>query len=207
MYCIIALPRTASTNLAHMVNSSLTYVNPVYRLARGFERFNPRYNTPETIEQKYQQVVTQTPLPVIKLISSHDFGMAQRFLDNGLFKTVFLKPDNLQKQVLKTIVAKQTDSFVDSKLREPYVGTLTVTLHEIQQRLHDYVRHMEFESQCDYVFTTEQVVHSPQEILTTLGLPFTRSTHKYTPPKYTDEEMLLDVNDFYEKYSIAMRLL
>ena len=135
-------------------------------------------------------------LPLWKMISNQNFDMVERVISTQRFKTVFLKPKDLRKQVLKTIVAKKTDSFANKEARNKYKGSLIITEEEINERLTFYKKHMEFESRCDFSFFDEDVLKRPEYILETLGLPNIKSKYKYTPPTFSDEEMLVDVNNF-----------
>lgn len=196
MYCIISLPRTASTNLWHLIQAPLVMQDGRYRTLSSSSAFNPRYNTPEQIENKYQKLMQGDFLPLFKIISNQSFSMVDRVIASGRFKTIFLKPKDVRKQVLKTIVAKQTDSFANKDDRNEYQGSLVITEGEIAERLTFYRKHMEFESRCDYSFFDTDVLTRPEYILETLQLPFVKSKYQYKPPRYTDEEMLADVQQF-----------
>jgi len=100
MYCIISLPRTSSTYTWHLINQPLTFKNPLYSVVGSVSAFNPRYNTPEKIEEKYKTIMNSNPLPLIKIISNHDFNMVERIIQSN-YKTVFIYPEDLRKQVLK----------------------------------------------------------------------------------------------------------
>jgi len=196
MYCIISLPRTASTNLWHLIQAPLVLQDPRYRVLSPHSIFNPRYNTSEQIEKKYHDILQGDFITLFKVISNQNFSMVENIIEAKRFKTIFLKPKDVRKQVLKTIVAKKTDSFANKETRNPYVGTLAVTEGEIAERLTFYRKHMEFEHQCDYSFFDEDVLLRPEYVLETLQLPFVKSKYQYKPPKYTDEEMLVDVQQF-----------
>lgn len=196
MYCIISLPRTASTNLWHIIQAPLVMQDGRYRTLPSSSILNPRYNTPEQIEERYTKLMQGDFIPLFKMISNQNFAMVERVISTGRFKTVFVKPKDLRKQVLKTIVAKKTDSFADKEARNKYKGTLVITEEEIKERLHFYNKHMEFESRCDYSFFDEDILKRPEYILETLQLPNIKSKYKYAPPTYSDEEMLMNVSDF-----------
>lgn len=200
MYCIISLPRTASTNLWHLIQAPLVLQDARYCALSPHSIFNPRYNTPEQIEKKYHDIMQDDFITLFKVISNHNFSMVESIIETKRFKTIFLKPKDVRKQVLKTLVAKKTDSFANKESRNPYVGTLVVTEGEIAERLMFYRKHMEFEHQCDYSFFDEDVLLHPEHVLETLHLPYVKSRYKYHPPKYSDEEMLQDVNDFNHKF-------
>lgn len=199
MYCIISLPRTASTFTWHQIQAGMMLDHPSVLNQPSNSIFNPRYNTPEQIELKFQRTLAQNPLPLIKIISNHNWNMVNDILESP-YKTVFLKPKDVRRYVLKNVVAKQTDSYGNKKARDPYVGTLVITEQEVQQRLEFYYQHMEFESRCDYSFYDLDVLHNPFIINDALGLPNVKSKYKYSPPSFTDEEMLQDVNQFNQLF-------
>jgi hypothetical protein len=198
MYCIISLPRTASTYTWHLVNQSLKFENPSIG-GESTSAFNPRYLTPEQVESKYQKIINTDPLPLIKIISNHDFSMVERIIDSK-YKTIFIYPEDLRKQVLKVLVAKKTDSFVDKDKRNNMVGTLVITDDEIKERIEYYSRHMSFKDKCDFSFSDKYILSNSAEFVKNIGLPYMGTKYKYTPFKYTDEEMLLDVDDFNKKF-------
>ena len=190
------MPRTASTNLWHIIQAPLVMIDGRYHGLRASSIFNPRYNTPESIARKYQDVMTSDFLPLFKVISNHSFTMVQDIIDSKRFKTVFLKPKDVRKQVLKTIVAKKTDSFANKEARNKFKGTLVITEDEIKERLSYYKKHMEFEHKCDYSFFDSDVLTQPEYILETLKLLEVKSRYKYNAPTFSDEEMLMDVEQF-----------
>lgn len=199
MYCIISLPRTASTFTWHQIHASMVFVKPEYHGQSSLSAFNPRYLTPKEIEEKYQRIMSRTPLPLIKIISNHDFSMVERILETP-YKTIFIKPKNLRKQVLKVLVAKKTDSFSDRNLRDDFVGKVVITEQDILERFSYYKKHMAFENQCDYSFYGEDVLADPQHVTNALNLPFVKSKYKYTPQKYSDVEMLENIEHFNKLY-------
>jgi hypothetical protein len=151
------------------------------------------------LETKYQKIINTNPLPLIKIISNHDFNMVERIIDSK-YKTIFVYPSDLRKQVLKVLVAKKTDSFVDKTRRNNMVGTLIITEDEIKERINYYNKHMSFKDKCDFFFSDKYILSTPSEFVKNLGLPYMGTKYKYIPFKYTDEEMLLDINDFNEKF-------
>jgi hypothetical protein len=202
MYCIISLPRTASTSAWHLLYSSLMMTHPEvahHPLSSKTSAFNPRYNTPEKIEDKFQKIITSDPLPLIKIISNHDFSMVKRILDTP-YKTIFIEPVSLKKQVLKVLVAKKTDSFVNKQQRTQHVGTIEITKDEILQRFDYYQKHLEFRNVCDYVVTDKMIIEQPEVFQTWLNVPIMKSKHKYESFAITDEMMLQDVQAFNELY-------
>ena len=201
MYCIISLPRTGSTFAWHQINAGLSFVNPIYQHQPSHSIFNPRLNTSESIEQKLQVTLATKPLPLIKIISHHDFSIVERILSSD-YKTVFIKPKDVRKQVLKTIVAKQTDSFANKEARNPFKGSLCVTEQEIEQRLDFYHEHMKYESRCDYSFFDLDILATPTILNEALELPVVSSKYKYKPPTYSDEEMLENAQKFNELFEV-----
>lgn len=200
MYCIISLPRTASTFTWHQVHGGLTFLNPAYATGQiPNSIFNPRYNTKEEIERKYQKTITTSPLPLIKIISNHSWDMVEDILHTQ-YKTIFIKPKDVRRYVLKNVVAKQTDSYGDKKARNPYVGQLVITEEEIKQRLEFYQKHMEYESRCSYSFYDLDILSNPRSVNDALGLPVVQNKYKYQRPSFSDEEMLNDVNDFNQLF-------
>jgi hypothetical protein len=198
MYCVISLPRTASTYTWHLINQSLKFENPNIT-GESASAFNPRYLTDKQIEEKYKKIINTTPLPLIKIISNHDFDMVDRIINSG-YKTIFVYPSDLRKQVLKVLVAKKTDSFVDKTRRNNMVGTLIITEGEIEERIEYYNTHMSFKDKCDFSFSDRYILDTPSEFVKNIGLSYMGTKYKYTPFEYTDEEMLLDINDFNEKF-------
>jgi hypothetical protein len=205
MYCIISLPRTASTYALHLVRQSLMFTNPLCVTNETTSAFNPRYLTPQQIESKFNKIVNTNPLPLIKIISNHDFSMVDRII-NGGYKTIFIKPTDLRKQILKVLVAKKTDSFVNKNVRENYVGTLRFTDEEILERIDYYNKHLKFEHRCDYSFNDSDILNAPVEFINDIGLEYAGTKYKYTPYKYTDEQMMLDISLFYTQYERCKRL-
>lgn len=204
MYCIISLPRTASTYAWHLINQPLTFQNPEYSKIGKFSAFNPRSYNKEEVESRYEQIINSSPLPLIKIISSHDFDMVDRIIASN-YKTIFIYPEDLRKQILKVLVAKKTDSFVDKRVRKKYVGSLVITKEEIIQRLEHYKEHMRFQYRCDYQFSNRYILSHPQEFVTSLGLEYMGTRFKYEPYEISDEEMLQNVNDFYELYDECLQ--
>lgn len=204
MYCIISLPRSASTYTWHLINQPLMFKDPKYSNVGSVSAFNPRYNTKEKIEEKYQQIMNSSPLPLIKIISNHDFNMVERIIQSE-YKTIFIYPDDLRKQVLKVLVAKKTDSFIDKDLRKNHIGSLVITKEEIQERLEYYNTHMQFKDRCDFVFSDRSILDNPSGLLETIGLDFMGTKYKYKKYEISDEEMLQDINQFNQLYDDCTR--
>jgi hypothetical protein len=202
MYCIISLPRTSSTYTWHLINQSLLMKDVSYVKGESTSAFNPRYNDEQQIEEKYERIMNTSPLPLIKIISSHDFVMVERIIQSP-YKTVFIYPEDLRKQVLKVIVAKKTDSFIDKELRRPYIGKLVITKEEIFERLQQYSEHMKFAHRCDYSFSDRYILNNPSDVLTSMGLEYMGTRYKYQPFDISDEDMLQDVNHFNKLYDFV----
>jgi hypothetical protein len=205
MYCVISLPRTASTTALHLIKQALSFIDPIYTKSETTSAFNPRYLSTEQIEEKFQRIMNTSPLPLMKIISNHDFEMIKRII-NSSYKTVFIKPVDLRKQVLKVLVAKKTDSFSNKQVREQYLNTLEFTDAEILERLQYHKRHLEFEQLCDYVVTDLDILNRPVEFVENLGLSYMGTRYKYVPFKYTDEDMLRDPDAFYSQYDYVFKL-
>lgn len=177
-------------------------VNPEsarHPLSSKFSAFNPRYITSEEIEKKFQKIVSSDPLPVIKIISNHDFSMVGRIVETS-YKTVFIEPVDLKKQILKVLVAKKTDSFVNKKERKKHVGSVEISSEEIIERFSYYKRHMMYKNHCDYQITDEMIQNNPDYVQQLLGLPVMKSKHNYQSFEISDEMMLHDVNEFNTLY-------
>jgi hypothetical protein len=170
-----------------------------YSKMGNYSMFNPRYTPLEQIESKYQEIMNSSPLPLIKIISNHSFDMVERILQSN-YKTVFIYPEDLRKQILKVLVAKKTDSFINKDLRKDYIGSLVITKEEIKERLGFYNKHMEFENRCDYAFSDKSILDNPTRLLETLGLDYIGTKYKYKKYELSDEEMLQDINHFNELY-------
>jgi hypothetical protein len=166
-------------------------------LSSKFSAFNPRYV--KNIEKKLAKILSCDPLPLIKIISNHDFSMVDKMLANK-YITVFIEPHNLRKQVLKVLVAKKTDTFVNKEDRLKYKGEVLITAEEIRERFDYYSQHMTYKDKCDYHFTDNFVVNNPEKVQQTLGLPVMTSKYEYTPFEISDEEMVKNINDFHRLY-------
>lgn len=170
----------------------------------SYSMFNPRYTPAEQIPIKYQEIMNSSPLPLIKIISNHDFNMVERIIQSE-YKTIFIYPEDLRKQILKVLVAKKTDSFIDKDLRKNYVGSLVITKEEIQERLEYYNKHMQFKDRCDFVFSDKSILDNPSGLLTTLDLDYMGTKYKYKKYEISDEEMLQDINHFNQLYDDCTR--
>ena len=175
------------------------FQNPSYSTMGSVSVFNPRYNTPEQIEEKYHTILNSNPLPLIKIISNHDFNMVERILQSA-YKTVFIYPEDLRKQVLKVLVAKKTDSFVDKDVRKNYIDKLVITKEEIKQRLEYYKTHMTFKDRCDYVTSDKDILTNPSRLFQSMGLDYMGTRYKYKQYEIKDEDMLENIDDFNRLY-------
>jgi len=180
------------------------FKDPKYSNMGSFSVFNPRYNTKEKIEETYQQIMNSSPLPLIKIISNHDFNMVERIIQSE-YKTIFIYPEDLRKQILKVLVAKKTDSFIDKDLRKNHIGSLVITKEEIQERLEYYNTHIQFKDRCDFVFSDRSILDNPPGLLETIGLDFMGTKYKYKKYEISDEEMLQDINQFNQLYDDCTR--
>jgi hypothetical protein len=189
-----------------LINQSLSIQNPAYVGGESTSIFNPRYNTAQKIEEKFEKIMNTSPLPLIKIISNHDFFMVERIMQSS-YKTVFIYPEDLRKQVLKVIVAKKTDSFINKELRKSHKGKLVITKDEIFERLRYYLEHMKYKDKCDYSFSDRHILDNPSDVLTSLGLEYMGTRYKYQPFEISDEDMLQDVNQFNELYEFVFNFL
>jgi hypothetical protein len=180
------------------------FKTPTYSRMGSTSVFNPRYNTVEQIEEKYQTIMNSNPLPLIKIISNHDFSMVERILQSN-YKTVFIYPDDLRKQVLKVLVAKKTDSFVDKNLRKNHIGKLVITPEEIIERLEYYKIHMTFKNKCDYVASDKSILNNPTELITSMGLEYMGTKYKYKQYEIKDEDMLQNIDEFNKLYEECVK--
>jgi len=202
MYCIISLPRTSSTSAWHLLYASMMMVHPEsarHPLSSKFSAFNPRYLSPDEIEQKFQKIVSSDVLPVIKIVSNHDFTMVDRILQTR-YKTVFIEPVSLKKQVLKVLVAKKTDTFVSKENRKKNIATVKITESDILERFQYYQKHMEYQYRCDYYITDSMIQQHPEDVQRLLHLPVMKSKHQYSTFEITDDMMLDDVDAFNTLY-------
>jgi hypothetical protein len=166
-------------------------------LSSKFSAFNPRYTT--NIEEKLAKILSCDPLPLIKIISNHDFSMVDKILSSK-YITLFIEPHNLRKQILKVLVAKKTDTFVNKEDRLKYKGEVVITAEEIRERFEYYSQHMTYKDKCDYHFTDNFIVNNPDTVQQTLGLPVMKSKYEYTSFEISDEEMLKNVDEFHVLY-------
>lgn len=203
MYCIFHLARTGSHNLHHMINASMVFQDPRHHGTK-IEPFNPAFHTDDSVEKEYNNIINNDPPRTVKLTVWHYPWLADRFLQNNDYKTIFIKPQNYRKRLLKALVEKQLGTYSNGSdrksSREPYTGRLKFTDDLIAERFEHYKIHMLYETKCDYVFYDEYIFENPSDVLNTLGLSFIGSRYKRTAPFYSDEQMLDNVDSFNEQY-------
>lgn len=212
MYCIIALPRTASTSMWQYVNTSLVLHDPKYLnySAEHCEPFNPKYNL-TVLDQHIlaNTFIDATPPPVIKILTSQTYEIAFKFINNSTYKTIFLEPNDLKQNTLKTLLMWGTKNLFGPRIseRSSFVGKIDIEYKNIRFVLKNIKRHLAFKNLCDYKFTTNEIINSPNEnFLQKLGLPaISKKNFMYTPPYYGDIIMLKDVHKFEEDWNRAYR--
>lgn len=210
MYCIFHLPRTGSRYLHSLINSSLILLDPRHHNT-DLEPFNPSRNTVEQIEKKYNTFVNSTPKVTVKMVINHYPNIADKFINNPDYTTIFIKPKHYRKRLLKALVEKHCNTFSNGtdrkQIRESLVGTLCFSDELIIERFNHYKIHMEYEQQCDHVFYDEDIFSNPNNIMNILNLPIVSTKYKRVPPYYSDEQMLTNVEKFNEQYdSISIKL-
>lgn len=180
------------------------FQNPLYSSIGKFSAFNPRSYNKEQIEDRFKKIMSSSPLPLIKIISSHDFNMVTRIIESE-YKTIFIYPEDLRKQILKVLVAKQTDTFLDKSKRKKYTGSLVITKQEIIQRLQHYTEHMTFRYECDYQFSDRYIINNSEEFMNIIQLPYMGTKYKYEPYEIKDEDMLEDIDAFNQLYDDCLQ--
>jgi hypothetical protein len=203
MYCIVGLARTATTYTANIIHAAaVLFRNPKTLL--DIECTNRAYHSPKVIKQSFKRLTLTTPTPVVKLISNHDFRFTENLLSLRHFKHIFIEPENLRNQVLKVLVSKATKKYFGDRKqsREPFLGKLSFTQEQLDERLRHYQQHMTLKTLCDVFFTDKEIIETPSDVLLEkLGLDNVTNHYKHVPPIYGDYEMLHDVNDFINKYN------
>ena len=204
MYCIFHLPRCGSHYLHSLLNTSLSLLNPIH-MKDDIEPFNPAFNTVQTVQEKYQQFISRTPHPVVKMVINHYPELAEDFLRHPGYTTLFIKPKDYRKRLLKALVEKHFKTYSGGsdrkKIREPFVGTLEFSDELIRERFLHYSIHMKYENKCDYVFYDEDIFENPQSIQTLFNLPVTIPKYKRVAPFYDDEIMLISKEQFNTQYN------
>jgi len=203
MYCIFHLPRCGSHYLHSLLNTSLCLLNPIH-IQDDIEPFNPAFNTSESVKEKYLAFISRTPLPVVKMVINHYPELSESFLQHPKYTTLFIKPKNYRKRLLKALVEKHFKTYsggTDRKhIREPFVGTLEFSDELVRERLVHYAIHMQYEHRCDYVFCDEDIFKNPQDIQLMFNLPITIPKYKRVAPFYSDEMMLASEEQFNNQY-------
>lgn len=203
MYCIFHLPRTGSRYLHSLINSSLSYIDPRH-IGTHLEPFNPEFNTLDDVERKFELFTNAEPTVTVKMVINHYSWLADRFVNHPKYTTIFIKPKNYRKRLLKALVEKYFKSYsngTDRKdIREPFVGKLKFSDALIEERFIHYKIHMDYETKCDYVFYDEYVFTNSQDVLTKLNLPYVAPRYKRVAPYYTDEDMLENIEEFNRQY-------
>jgi len=204
MYCIFHLPRTGSHYLHSLINSSLSYVDPRH-MNTALEPFNPAHNTLEQIYEKFHRFVNNEPPTTVKMVINHYPWLADKFIEHPQYKTVFIKPLNYKKRLLKALVEKHLKTYSNGSdrrtVREPHVGKLKFSDDLLIERFEHYQLHMTYEHKCDYVFYDEYIFANSQDVLNTLNLPCVAPRYKRVAPYFSDEEMLESVEEFELQYS------
>lgn len=213
MYCIFHLPRTGSRYLHSLINTSLILLDPRHH-GTNLEPFNtesvasriisPKYENENDPYVKYEKLVNSVPPSTVKMVINHYPDLAERFIDNPDYKTIFIKPKNYRKRLLKALIEKHLNIYSNGtdrkEIREPFIGKLTFTDEYVTERFIHYKIHMEYEQRCDYVFYDEDIFTNPNNILETLNLPNVNAKYKRIAPYYSDEQMLVNVEDFNKQY-------
>ena len=210
MYCIFHLPRTGSRYLHSLINSSLSYLDPRH-IGTELEPFNPATNTDESIKKKYIDCTTSIPPKTVKLTINHYPWLAEEFIQNPNYKTIFIKPQNYRNRLLKALVEKELGTFsngTDRKYtRQQFIGKLSFSNELIEERFVNYKTHMEYEHLCDYMFYDEFIFHNSFDVMEVLNLTYVTPRYRHVPPYYSDIEMLKDINEFNTRYDkISMKL-
>lgn len=211
MYCIFHLPRTGSHYLHSLINSSLSYLDPRH-IGTALEPFNPASNTIEQVREKFSKFVNSDPPVTVKLMTNYYPWLADEFLQHHRYVTIFIKPSDYRKRLLKALVENKLNTYSNGSdrksIREPFVGKLDFTDALVIERLEHYKIHMAYESKCDFVFYDEFIFSSSNDVLTMLQLPFVAPRYKRVAPYYTDLEMLENVEKFNSQYDrLSMQVL
>jgi len=203
MYCIFHLPRTGSHYLHSLINSSLSLLDSRH-IDTQLEPFNPDFNTADDIQRKYQEFVNKEPQTTVKLVINHYQWLADKFINESGYKTIFIEPKNYRSRLLKALVEKQLKTYSNGsdrkQYREPLLGQLNFSDELIEERFIHYKLHMEYKNLCDYVFYDEFVFSNTKDVMELLGLPLVTPRYKRVAPYYTDLEMLDDVDKFNNQY-------
>lgn len=203
MYCIFHLPRTGSHYLHSLINGSLSYIDPRH-IGTEIEPFNPEFNTEESVKEKYETFVNNEPPRTVKMVINHYPWLAERFIGNEKYTTIFIKPTDYRKRLLKALVEKHFKTYSNGtdrrSIREPFVGKLTFSDNLITERFEHYKIHMQYEARCDYIFYDEFIFSNSEDVLKKLNLPNVTPRYKRVAPYYSDTDMLKNVEDFNTQY-------
>ena len=211
MYCIFHLPRCGSHYVHSLIKSCLILNNPIH-LQDEDEPFNPAHNTEYSIQKKYRMMCNRTPKPVVKMVINHYPWLAENFLQDQDYTTIFIKPKNYKKRVLKALVEKQLGTFSNGSdrkhSREKFLGTLEFSYAEIEERFQHYVIHTQYEFKCDVVVEDEEVFTNPKQFMNQLGLQYAGAKYKRIPPYHADEVMMKNLEKFNDMYdATSMKIL
>jgi hypothetical protein len=204
MYCIISLPRTASTFAWSLINNSLLLSDTRYSnfSIEHCEPFNLKYG--HTVEQNieiYKSILQETPLPVIKILSNYSYDVIPLF-KSSTYKLIFLKPNDVRKQILRSLIMNVSQNLFGNRTeRIKLKGSVRFTEEQIKEKLIEYKNHMKLEMYSDYSFYDTYIINQSQQFLKSLGLPPTRITYRHIPPIVNDEDLLIDVNEFNQLYN------
>ena len=203
MYCVFHLPRTGSRYLHSLINSSLSYLDPRH-IGTHLEPFNPEFNTLNDIEHKFEEFTNNEPPTTVKMVINHYPWLADKFIQHQKYTTIFIKPLNYRKRLLKALVEKHFRTYSNGTnrkdVREPFVGKLKFSDELIEERFFHYKLHMEYETRCDYVFYDEYLFTHTTDVLTKLNLPLVTTRYKRVEPYYSDEDMLENIDEFNKQY-------
>jgi len=212
MYCILALPRTASTSAWSYINTSLILHDARYKNhhVEHCEPFNPKYNLTQLQEQDLaKEFLTTDPTPVIKILTNQTYKPAFNFLGISQYKTVFIEPSDLKSNTLKTILMWKTSQyFGDRKVeREKLLGAVEVSQANLIYVLQGIKRHFLLKEMCDYKFTSNDIICNPNSsFLPVLGLPAINSKlFRHTKPYYEDYMLLKDSEKFDTDWDYAYK--
>jgi hypothetical protein len=180
-------------------------------IGTDLEPFNPELNTEDSIKQKYERFVNKEPPTTVKMVINHYPWLAERFIGNENYATIFIKPVDYRKRLLKALVEKHFKTYsngTDRKnIREPFVGKLIFSDELITERFEHYKLHMEYEQRCDYVFYDEFIFTNSENVLEKLNLPNVTPRYKRVAPYYSDVDVLKNVDEFNKQYdSISSKL-
>lgn len=204
MYCIISLPRTASTFAWSLINNSLILKDARYAKfsMEHCEPFNPKYAyTKEQQHQVYENSINSNPIPVVKILTNHTYDVVTWFTKEP-YQLVFIKPMDVRKQILSSLIMSTSKNLFGTRLeRKEQKGTLRFSKQDIEQRIAEYRNHMRLEISCKYSFYNTQIIDTPEYFLETIGLPITKITYRHIPPIISDEDMLADIDEFNKLYN------